>query len=257
MTPGSARLPLSRRKFMSLGVAMLAFPATSALAAGRALRGSVSYRERIALPPEAILEVRLVDVSLADAPARSLGVTRVKTRHQMPIPYRLRYDEAKIRRGHSYALEARITVQGKLWFITTTRHAALADGADETNILVEFVKSADAAVSPLSGRWRAESIRSRGVIGDPQTVIEIAADGRVTGSGGCNRISGKATATGAHISFGPMISTKMACAPAIMDQESKFLSALGDTRLWRFDEQRDKLILVDAKGITVVKLARM
>lgn len=116
--------------------------------------------------------------------------------------------------------------------------------------------SASAPARPPSGRWRAESIRNRGVIGDPQTVIDIAADGRVTGNGGCNRISGKATVTGAHISFGPMISTKMACAPAIMDQESKFLVALGDTRLWRIDEQRDKLILVDAKGITVLRLAR-
>jgi putative lipoprotein len=59
------------------------------------------------------------------------------------------------------------------------------------------------------------------------------------------------------LSFGPMISTKMACAPAIMDQESKFLSALGDTRLWRIDEQRDKLILVDAHGVTVLRLVRM
>jgi putative lipoprotein len=117
--------------------------------------------------------------------------------------------------------------------------------------------SASAPASPPSGRWRAESIRNRGVIGDPQTVIDIAADGRVTGSSGCNRISGKATLNGAHISFGPMISTKMACAPVIMDQESKFLAALGDTRLWRIDEQRDKLILVDAKGITVLRLARM
>jgi putative lipoprotein len=134
--------------------------------------------------------------------------------------------------------------------------AAASSFADQAGFLGEFVKSADATTSPLSGRWRAESIRSRGVIGDPQTVIEIATDGRVTGSGGCNRIRGKAKVMGAYLRFGPMISTRMACAPAIMDQESRFLSALGDTRLWRFDEQRDKLILVDAKGITVLRLAR-
>ena len=57
--------------------------------------------------------------------------------------------------------------------------------------------------------------------------------------------------------FGPIISTKMACAPAIMDQESHFLSALADTRLWRIDETRDKLILVDAHGMTVLRLVRM
>lgn len=109
----------------------------------------------------------------------------------------------------------------------------------------------------LIGRWHAESIRRRGVIPIIQTVIDIAADGKVTGSGGCNRISGGMTINEAHISFGPMISTKMACAPAIMNQESDFLSALGDARLWRIDEQRDRLILVDAHGVTVLRLLRM
>lgn len=257
MKPGNPRLALSRRSLLCLAAAALVLPAVPALATGRSLRGQVSYRERIALPPEALLEVRLVDVSLADAPARSLAATRVKTRHRMPIPFRLSFDEAKIKRGHTYALDARITVHGKLWFITKTRHIALAGNGDETNILVELVKSAAATPLALNGRWRAETIRSRRVLGDPQTVIEIAADGKVTGSGGCNRISGKATVEGAYLSFGPMISTKMACAPAIMDQESKFLSALGDTRLWRFDEQRDKLILVDAHGVTVLRLVRL
>jgi putative lipoprotein len=257
MKPANSRLSLSRRGLVGLAIAGLFWPAARALAAGRALRGHVTYRERIALPPEALLEVRLVDVSLADAPARSLAVTRVKTRHQMPIPYRLHFDEAKIRRGHVYALDARITVGGKLWFITTTRHTVLTDTPDETDIQVEFVKSASAAPIAWSGRWRAEAIHNQGVNGDPQSVIDIAADGKVTGSAGCNRISGKATFTGPRIRFGPMISTKMACAPDIMDQEGKFLSALGDARLWRIDEQRDKLILVDAHGITVLRLVRM
>lgn len=122
---------------------------------------------------------------------------------------------------------------------------------------VDLVKSACAAPAALSGRWLAESIRNRGVIDNVQMVIDIAADGKVTGSGGCNRISGRATVSEARISFSPMSSTKMACAPEIMDQESKFLLALGDARLWRIDEQRDKLILVDAHGVTILRLLRM
>ncbi|MGE0241223.1 MAG: YbaY family lipoprotein [Parvibaculaceae bacterium] len=257
MKSGHSRLALSRRKLMGLAGAALALPVLPALAAGRTLRGRVTYRERIALPPEALLEVRLLDVSLADAPARSLAVTRVKTRHRMPIPYRLRLDDAKIQRGRTYALQARITVRGKLWFITTTRHTVFGDGPDETDIRVELVKSASAAPLAPGGRWRAEAIRNRGVAPDFTASIEIAADGKVTGTGGCNRISGKATVAGAHMSFGPIISTKMACAPSVMDQESNFLAALADTRLWRIDETRDKLILVDAHGVTVLRLARM
>jgi putative lipoprotein len=174
----------------------------------------------------------------------------------MPIPYRLLFDDSKIQRGHRYVLQASITVRGKMIFTTRTRHAVLTEGPDETNITVELVQFA-AAVSPAArGRWRAEAIRNRGVPADFEAVLEIAADGKVTGSGGCNRISGTAATDGAHMNFA-VVSTKMACAQAVTDHESNFLSALADTRLWRFDETRDKLILVDAHGVTVLRLVRM
>src|SRR4051794_9818013 len=94
---------ISRRKLLGLTIAAIAMSSNVVLAAGKTLRGGVSYRERIALPPDAILEVRLLDVSLADAPSTTLAVTRVKTRHRLPIPYRLRFDDARIKPGRSYA----------------------------------------------------------------------------------------------------------------------------------------------------------
>lgn len=257
MQNGKPRLALSRRKFMGFAALAGVLAASPALAKGRTLRGEVSYRERIALPPEALLEVRLLDISLADAPAKSLAVTQVKTRHRLPIPYRLHVDEAKIKRGHTYALEARITVHGKLWFITTTRHQVFSGAPRETDIRVDFIKSASTAAISPHGRWRAETIRNRGVMGKPESVLEIAEDGKVSGTAGCNRIMGQMTVSGAHINFSPMSTTRMLCAEDVMDQEGKFLAALGDARLWRIDEQRDKLILVDGQGVTILRLVRM
>jgi putative lipoprotein len=209
------------------------------------------------LPPHALLEVRLLDVSLADAPAKTLAVTRVKTRHRMPIPYRLRYDEARLKPGRRYALQARITVNGQLWFITTTRHSIFAGSRDETDITVERVKTGALEASGPAGKWLAESIRGHGVIDDLQSTLEIAADGKVTGSGGCNRISGRAEVQGERITFGPMISTKMACPPAIMDQESKFLAALGDVQRFKVDAGKGKLILFNGTGRPILVLTRM
>jgi len=66
-----------------------AVPAASMLAAcgtppapapgRRVVRGSVAWRERIAVPPEAELIVRLLDVSRAEAPATVLAVKRKRT----------------------------------------------------------------------------------------------------------------------------------------------------------------------------------
>lgn len=245
----------SRRELMRAAALLAVLPATAALAATKRLAGSVSYRERIALPPHAVLEVRLLDVSLADAPAKAIAVTRVKTRHRMPVPYSLRYDDERIRRDRSYALQAQITVDGKLWFTTTTRHPVFTGQPNETDITVERV-SGGGADKP-DGKWLAESIRRRGVIDNLQTVLLIGADGRISGSGGCNRISGKAQISGNRISFGPVATTRMACAPAVMDQEAKFLSALNDVRKWRIDDKRGKLLLLDAGGVEVLLLARM
>lgn len=250
--------PISRRQLIGLAVLGSLLPASTAFAATRRLTGSVSYRERIALPPHAVLEVRLLDVSLADAPSTTLAVTRVKTRHRMPIPYRLRYDDKDIRRNRSYALQAQITVDGKLWFISTTRHSVFTGGRDETDIKVERVTGGgDGETGDPRGKWLAESIRRRGVIDNLQTVLEIGRDGRVSGSGGCNRINGKAEISGSRIHFGPVASTRMACAPAAMDQEAKFIEALGDARKWRIDDRRGKLYLLDAQGSEVLLLARM
>ncbi|WP_439574273.1 META domain-containing protein [Phreatobacter sp.] len=107
-----------------------------------------------------------------------------------------------------------------------------------------------------AGRWLAEDIRGGGVVDRIQTVLDIAGDGRVSGSGGCNRIAGQARIEGPAISFSQMASTRMACPPAVMDQEMKFLSALGEVRRWRIDGPRRKLILEDGNGAVLVVLAR-
>ncbi len=65
---------------------------------------------------------------------------------------------------------------------------------------------------------------------------------RVTGSGGCNRIAGSYARDGEALSFGPILSTKMACAdPRLNRQETDFLTALQATN--RYEIRRDTLVL--------------
>ena len=54
----------------------------SSASAGGTVSGTATYRERMALPPDAVLEVKLQDVSLADAPAVELGSARIDPRLQ-------------------------------------------------------------------------------------------------------------------------------------------------------------------------------
>lgn len=104
-----------------LVVGVLAVPELSD-AAERTLTGEVTYRERIALPPDAMLSVELADVSLADAPATLIGQRKIVPAGQVPIRFEIGFDPKAIRPGRTYALQARITVDGRILFITDTRH---------------------------------------------------------------------------------------------------------------------------------------
>lgn len=73
-----------------------------------------------------------------------------------------------------------------------------------------------------------------------------ADDGRVTGSGGCNRYIGPYQADGGSLTIGPLASTRMACDQPRMDQEAAFLKALEATTRYRFEN--DLLVLRDASG---------
>ena len=117
-----------------LGLSALTLSACASTAPAErtiAVTGSVTYRERIALPPTAQIEVTLADVSLADAPSRTLAeqVTPLEGRGP-PYTFNLAYDPAEIRENHSYAVRAEIRdPEGRLRFTTDTRHSVITGGA--------------------------------------------------------------------------------------------------------------------------------
>lgn len=252
------RLPrsaISRRAFAGLVLAA-AIPASPALAASRVLRGTVAYRERIALPPTAVIEVKLLDVSLADAPARTIAETRVSGR-RIPAPWTLRFDSHQIDPQHSYALQARILDRGRLLFITTERHSVLTGGPDNTDIWVQRVAGQDQPAAPVAspvGSWRLANLGGTETPASITTVITIAEDGKVSGRGGCNGFGGNATVRGRTIRFSRMVSTMMACAPDVMAQEQRFLKTLERVQRWSLQRGTGRLALLDRGGRPLMTL---
>ncbi|MBE9157329.1 YbaY family lipoprotein [Nodosilinea sp. LEGE 06152] len=91
--------------------------------------GTVTYLPRIAMPPNAVLEVSLIDVSRADAPAVTLASqSMVFGDRQVPLPFELVYNPDQIDPRLSYAVQARILVDGELRFINTSRFAVITQG---------------------------------------------------------------------------------------------------------------------------------
>jgi heat shock protein HslJ len=94
--------------------------------------------------------------------------------------------------------------------------------------------------------WRLVELRGRPAVpstGMRQAGIRFSPDSmRMSGSGGCNRMSGTYSRDGDRLSFGPILATKMACADARLNQqEMDFVSALQATT--RYEIINDTLML--------------
>ena len=97
-------------------------PSEPAVPATASITGTVTYRERIALSPDAVVEVKLVDISRADAPALTIGEQVIENPGQVPIAFEIEYDPAEIDDRFTYAVQARIMEGDRLAFINDTAY---------------------------------------------------------------------------------------------------------------------------------------
>lgn len=104
------------------------------------LAGTVSYASRIALTPEAVVQVELRDVSRQDVEAPVVARQVIRRPGQVPVAFQLDYDPSSILPGHAYAVSARIVDRGQLQFVTDGGVAVLTGGAP---------RSADIIVVPV------------------------------------------------------------------------------------------------------------
>lgn len=81
--------------------------------------------------------------------------------------------------------------------------------------------------------WIVEDINRGGVIDNSRLTLTFGADGRVSGSGGCNSFSGTYSADGSSVTLGPLAMTRRACiGEALNAQETRYASALTGKLSW-------------------------
>lgn len=103
--------------------------------------GTVSYRERMALPPRCVLHVQLLDVSRQDAPAKLMGEQRYETAgKQVPLPFSIAYQPDEIDPRFTYSVSGRIfDPQGELIYMSDTITPVLTRDNPSTDIRVALV----------------------------------------------------------------------------------------------------------------------
>lgn len=101
------------------------------------------------------------------------------------------------------------------------------------------------------GEWVVEDISRSGIIDNSRVTMTFADDGQLSGRATCNSFSTRFAVNGERIAVDPRtISTMMGCAPALMNQERKFLDTLPKLTGWRIDET-GALLLEGSDGALV------
>jgi heat shock protein HslJ len=101
--------------------------------------------------------------------------------------------------------------------------------------------------------WVLASLPGRTLVPGSSVTLQFA-DGRLSGSDGCNRYSGSYSVKGATFAVAPnLASTQMACDPGLMEQARAYVSALTGAESYRVSG--DRLELLSASGATLATLA--
>ena len=130
-------VPACRRSTPDTSSEPAAVDTTTPVPGTATLSGQVLYLPRIALPPDAELTVTLQNVTKADVPAVEIVSTIVKTEgRQVPIPFTLSYEPAKIDPAMSYSVAARIQSAGQLLWISDQHTPVLTRGAPMDSVTI-------------------------------------------------------------------------------------------------------------------------
>ncbi len=150
--------------------------------------------------------------------------------------------------------EVETTVMAKLGevkgFAISGETLTLNDGSDKA--LLTYT----ASTPSIEGAWTAVSViyndAIRSVIIGTDLTAEFTTDGNVSGSAGCNNLSGGYTVDGQTVKIGPLATTRKLCdsPEGVMEQEAGYVKALESAT--RFDQVGPQLQLFNAEGQNVV-----
>ena len=124
MHPATTRgraVPSSHRRLRAAAILVLLAALTGAVlavpiaAATSSVTGSITYRERIALTPQAVAIVTIVDTTAAPDAGVVIGQQRIDAPTAVPIDFSVLVDASTIDQTHAYALFATIVDGTSTW----------------------------------------------------------------------------------------------------------------------------------------------
>lgn len=191
----------------------------------------VAYRERIALPPDAQLDVTVLDLSRTDAAPTRIASQRV-VMTDVPMTVSLAYDPAIVGTTSRLALMAVVwSGEQQVFALRSPQLLSSVPASGPVDVTVSMISDTGAEgipVGPITGiAWRVTEVLGEIWSGDDQATLVIDDDRNFSIFGGCNRFVGQLMLLGLDIAFpADFAGTLMACPDDAEARERQFLAAL-------------------------------
>jgi putative lipoprotein len=271
--PVSRRIPPSARlrwpvRLLRAGLAVpllwLAGCATAPLP-DAVVTGVAIARERLYVPPEALFEAVLLDVTRADEPPLVLARQSMGPVGSPPYALQLAYRQAQAQAGGRYEVRARVTQHGQLLQYTPGVHAVLlSEGFRQASVVLarlpqdQGVAMADGASVPLARTyWKLLEIVDGPAVAAPDApapaahLVFLPDEARAMGSGGCNRFIAQYAQEGAAMRIRLQSSELRLCLAGGV-AEFAMLEALAAVQAYR--QEGLLLELLGEKGQPLLRL---
>lgn len=98
--------------------------------------------------------------------------------------------------------------------------------------------------------YQVEWIGERPLIDSSMLTLTLLDSNRASGMAGCNTWTAEYQLKDDHFSLDSIATTRKLCAPALMEQEQRFLAALAEVQRWEFAEHQ-QLLLWPAQGAPI------
>lgn len=106
------------------------------LADMRAIEGTVSCIERVAILPTFKINIRLVRIDTEDLKPLVLAEQTINDFKEFPVAFSLEYDHSLIREKGTYGLVADMSSQGTVLFSTDTQYKVLTGDAGKMDLVI-------------------------------------------------------------------------------------------------------------------------
>jgi|GEM_PF-2513564 len=225
------------------------------------IHGQAVYDARAALPPQAMLNIRLIETDTKNGASKIIAEKQEALPGQSPLSWVLPVKLNRLNKTKSYVIQAKISGGDTLLFVNPVPTSIDASHAAYIIHLSKIDGGAADITAPrnlIGADWDAISLKDKNIEPDSEISffigeeiksdpMEIEKHYRVSGSDGCNHYSAAATINekAKTLQLSPLTTSFITCAPNLNHQEADFIAAMGKARFYLIDETGG-LSLLDA-----------